>query len=62
MIEALLSFTTAAHSIMPLLDVITNAADIEYDDSTEKLYQVLKIHQEQEDNEAVAECKKTAKF
>lgn len=37
-------FKDAAHGIMPLLDVITEAADIEYDGATESLYQILKTH------------------
>jgi len=33
---------------MPLLDLITDGAEIEYDDATEKLYQVLKTQQEKD--------------
>jgi len=44
-IESLRSFSTAARSIMPLLDVITDAAEIEYDDAADRLDQVLKAQQ-----------------
>jgi len=47
-VESLRSFSPAAHSIMPLLDLITDGAEIEYDDATEKLYQVLKTQQEKD--------------
>lgn len=46
-IESLRSFSTAAHTIMPLLDVITDAAEIEYDDATEKLFEVFKAQQKE---------------
>ena len=41
-LSSLQGFGNAALRIMPLLDVLTGAADIEYDDGTEKLYQALK--------------------
>ncbi len=56
-IESLRSFSTAAHGIMPLLDVITDAADIEYDDATEKLYKVLQAQQENGKQNSQAKCK-----
>lgn len=42
MVTCLQSFGSAALKIMPLLDVLTGAADIEYDDAAEKLYRIIK--------------------
>lgn len=56
-IESLRSFSTAAHRIMPLLDVITDAAEIEYDDATEKLNEALNGEQEKDKQNLGAKCK-----
>ena len=57
-IASLRSFAPAALKIMPLLDVLTDAADIEYDDATEKLFQTLKDHKEQDSKASAAKAKK----
>lgn len=50
-LDSLRSFSSAAFHLMPLLDVLTGAADIEYDDNTEKLYQVFKKHKPENSTE-----------
>lgn len=57
-LSSLRSFKSAASNIMPLLDVLTGAADIEYDDATEKLYRVLKDHKEQSGSSSATQPKK----
>ena len=47
-VEALKSFRSSALKIMPLLDVLTGAADIEYDEATERLYQIVKQYKDSE--------------
>jgi len=56
-IESLRSFSTAARSIMPLLDVITDAAEIEYDDATEKLNEALNGQQDKNKQSLGPKCK-----
>lgn len=56
--QSLRSFRTAAHGIMPLLDVITDAAEIEYDDATETLYEVLYGQQEKDKQGSGVKCKR----
>lgn len=43
-LDSLRGFSSAAFNLMPLLDVLTGAPDIEYDDKTEKLYRIFKKH------------------
>lgn len=40
-------FSTAAFNLMPLLDVLAGAPDLEYDEATEKLYTIMKQHNKQ---------------
>lgn len=56
-LSSLRSFKSAASNIMPLLDVLTGAADIEYDDATERLYRVLKDHKEQTGSSSATKLK-----
>lgn len=56
-LNSLQGFGSAALSIMPLLDVLTGAADIEYDDDTEQLYQIMKQYRTVEENKSGAEVK-----
>lgn len=45
-LDCLRNFSSAAYNLMPLLDVLTDARDIEYDEATEHLYEVMKEHRE----------------
>lgn len=60
-IQSLQGFGAAALRIMPLLDVLTGAADIEYDDDTEKLYQVMKQYRIPEQTKPDAKVKTAGK-
>lgn len=40
------NFSSAAYDLMPLLDVLSDAPDIQYDESTEKLFQLMKQYKE----------------
>lgn len=46
-LASLRNFSSAAYKLMPLLDVLTDAPDIQYDESTERLYEIMKQHNEQ---------------
>lgn len=56
-IASLRSFAPAALKVMPLLDVLTGAADIEYDDATERLYRVLKDKKKESEVSSTTETK-----
>lgn len=43
---SLQNFSSAAYGLMPLLDVLTDAPDFEYDEATERLYQIMKQYRE----------------
>lgn len=43
-LSSLRHFSSAAHNLMPLLDVLAGATEISYDEDTEKLYQILNRH------------------
>lgn len=45
-LASLRNFSSAAYDLMPLLDVLSDAPDIEYDDNTEKLFQIMKQYKE----------------
>lgn len=51
-LNSLRSFRAMAHGIMPLLDVITDAADIEYNHAAEILYQELRQQDERQNEGA----------
>lgn len=48
-IASLRSYGSAALQIMPLLDVLTDATEIEYNKATEELYQILREHRQQQE-------------
>lgn len=56
-LNCLRNFSSAAYNLMPLLDVLTDAPDIQYDEATERLYKIIKQHNEQSGNGMIMDVK-----
>lgn len=56
-LDTLRNYSTAAYNLMPLLDVLAGAPDIEYDEATEKLYAIMKQHNKQGEFQELAKLR-----
>lgn len=56
-LASLRTFSSAACDLMPLLDVLSGAPDIQYDEETDKLFQIMKQYREKKEGSSQTKFK-----